>query len=296
MKNLAVLSVIAILLACGGAPQTEAPVPEEIVVAPPVQGTVAASDGVQIAYTIRGGGSPALVFIHGWMCNQSFWEAQAQPMSESNTVVTLDLPGHGLSGMDRKGWPLMAFGSDVKAVVEHLDLQDVILIGHSMGGPVALEAARLMPDRVIGVIGVDTLQDADASYDPAQAEAILAQFNADFVATCNQFVASMFLEDADPVVAERVQTDMCNGSPEVGTALMTQFMDYELAAALAAVSVPVRCVNAGLWPTNVEGNRVYNEDFDAVIIDGTGHFLMMEMPEQFNAHLALAVAELSEPF
>ncbi len=78
MKHATVLSLIIIALACGGGgtAQPGIPVPEETVAAPPVQGTVAASDGVSIAYTIRGNESPALVFIHGWMCNQSFWEAQ----------------------------------------------------------------------------------------------------------------------------------------------------------------------------------------------------------------------------
>ena len=57
----------------------------------------------------------------------------------------------------------------------------------------------------------------------------------------------------------------------------------------------VRCINAAQWPTKIEGNRAYHEDVDAVIIDGPGHFLMMETSEQFNAHLALIVEELSEP-
>ncbi len=294
MKCATVLSLILIVLACGGAPQPAAPVLEEEVPAPPIASTVGAPDGVSIAYTIRGSGSPALVFIHGWMCDQTFWDAQIEPMGESSTVVTIDLPGHGLSGMDRDGWPLMAFGTDVQAVVEHLGLDEVILVGHSMGGPVALEAARLMPDRVIGVIGVDSLQDAGATYDPEQSQAILAAFRTDFFGTCNQFVGSMFPEDADPALADEVRTEMCAGSPEVGNVLMEQFMDYDMAAALAAIDVPVRCINAAMWPTNIEGNRAYHEDFDAVIIEGPGHFLMMEEPGQFNAQLFLVVEEMSK--
>jgi pimeloyl-ACP methyl ester carboxylesterase len=267
----------------------------EPVAAPPQQGTVAATDGVEIAYTTRVSGSPALVFIHGWMCNQTFWSEQVDVFSPSHTVVTIDLPGHtGLSGTDRQGWPLMAYGGDVQSVVEHLDLAEVILVGHSMGGPVALEAARLMPDRVIGVIGVDTLQDAEFEYQPGQAEAFLGPFRSDFPGACSRFVTAMFADGADPALVEGVESQMCSGSPEIGLALMEQYSEYDLGAALAAVDIPVSCVNASMWPTNIEGNRTYCDDFDAVIVEGPGHFLMMESPEIFNAHLGLVVAEISE--
>ena len=295
MKHAAVLSLILIALACGGAPQPGTPVLVEELSAPPVQGTVAAPDGVSIAYTIRANDSPALVFIHGWMCDQSFWDAQVEPMSESYTVVTIDLAGHGQSGMNREEWSLMTFGTDVQTVVEHLGLNEVILIGHSMGGPVALEAARLMPDRVLGVIAVDALHNANFEYDPERKAGFLAAWDQDFAGTCTSFVTSMFPETADPALVDRVKASMCEGPAQSSVAQFRQFLDYDMKAALEAVDVPVRCINAGLWPTNSDVNRAYHEDFDAVIIDGPGHFLMMEIPEEFNAHLSLAVAELSEP-
>jgi pimeloyl-ACP methyl ester carboxylesterase len=179
--------------------------------------------------------------------------------------------------------------------VEQLDLAEVILVGHSMGGPVALEAARLMPQRVIGVIGVDTLQDADATYEPGQAEAIVGRFRENFVGSCNSFVAAMFPPEADSELVEEVRADMCDGSPEIGVRLMEQYGVYDMAAALAAVDVPIRCVNAGMWPTNIEANRSYHEDFDAVVIEGVGHFLMMETPDEFNAALAEVLAEIQQP-
>ena len=294
MKRAIVLSLLVVALSCGGIEETTAPVPDDPVVPLPVASTVAAPDGVPIAYTIHGGGSPALVFIHGWMCDQTFWDAQVAPMSEDHTVVTVDLAGHGLSGLERDQWTLEAFGTDVQSVIEHLDLGDVILVGHSMGGPVALEAARLMPDRVIGVVAVDALQNADFEYGPDQKAGFLAVWDEDFAGTCKNFVTSMFPETADPALVDRVESSMCEGPAKSSVAQLQNFLDYDMKAALAAVQVPVRCVNASQWPTNIEGNRTYHEDFDAVVIDGPGHFLMMETPEQFNAHLGLIVAEMSE--
>ena len=290
MKYTVLLGMLCVALGCGGEtdePAAEPAAPTALVAGP---GTVAAPDGVSISYTVSGEGSPELIFIHGWMCDQTFWAAQVDAFASTNTVVTVDIAGHGLSGMAREGWPLLAFGGDVQAVVEYLDLTDVVLIGHSMGGPVALEAARLMPTRTRGVIAVDSLQDADAKNDPDQFNGFLAAYEQDFAGTCLQFTSSMFLESADPELVERVTNDMCDHSPEISIALLREFFSYELGPALAAVDVPVRYINAPMYPTNVEVNRTYQPDFDGVIMDGVGHFLMMEKPVEFN-HLLRQTVE-----
>ena len=292
MKYLAIFGLLALTLACGGATDESAPEPAAPAALVAGPGTITAPDGVSIVYTVSGEGSPALVFIHGWMCDQTFWAAQVEEFSQTNTVIMIDLPGHGMSGTDRDDWPLLAFGGDVQKVVEHLDLDEVVLIGHSMGGSTALEAARLMPDRVIGVVAVDSLQDADAEYDPDQFNGFLAAYEQDFAGTCLQFTSSMFLENADPALVERVTTDMCNASPEIAIALLREFFNYELGPALAAVDVPVRYINAPMYPTNVEVNRTYQPDFDGVIMDGVGHFLMMEEPAEFNQLLRQTVEGL----
>ena len=296
MKHILLIAVFAFTLACGGSPQDASP-PAAPAGPPAGPGTAIAPDGVSIAYTVFGEGSPALVFIHGWMCDQTYWAAQAEAFSKTHTVVTIDLAGHGKSGMEREGWPLMALGADVEAVVEALDLDRVILIGHSMGGPVVLEAARLMPERVIGVVGVDTLQDADHTFDPEEVAPFLAAFESDFPGTCRGFVASMFPEGADPALVERIAADMSAGPPEIGIALMRRFIDYDAAAAFAAVpaAIPIRCINSTMNATNVENNRAYHEDFEMVEMDGVSHFLMIERPQEFNTHLAQVVAAISQP-
>ncbi len=296
MKYILLFCLLSLALACGGTGDHSAPVAGEA--SPPVgPGVATAPDGVSIAYTVSGEGSPALVFIHGWMGDQTYWADQAASFRDDHTVVTIDLAGHGESGMEREGWPLMAFGADVEAVVETLDLDRVILVGHSMGGPVVLEAARLMPDRVIGVVGVDTLQDADFKYDPEEVASFLAEFENDFPSTCRGLVISMFLEEADPVLVERIAADMSAGPPEIGIALMRGYIAYDAAAAFTAVpaEIPIRCINSTMYATNVEANRAYHEDFEVITMDGVGHFLMIEQPEEFNTHLAQVVAAISQP-
>ena len=76
----------------------------------------------------------------------------------------MGLAGHGKSGLDRKTWSVEAFGDDVMAVVEGLDLDQVTLIGYLMGGDVVAWAEQRMPERVVGLIGIDTFDNVEQEY------------------------------------------------------------------------------------------------------------------------------------
>ena len=247
------------------------------------KGFVLSAEGLPIAYASSGAGNSTLVFIHGWSCDRRYWLRQARVFSVHHRVVLIDLPGHGESGDGRAEWTLEAYGEDVADVVEALELDNVVLVGHSMGAPVALEAARRLPRRVVGVVGVDSLHDADSEFDHGP---LIRSLEQDFVTACGSFIRDfMFLPDADPEQVRSVVDAMCSADPAIALALMRRFPAYDLAAALAAVEVPVRVVNAARYPTNVEANRKY-ADFDAVTMDGVGHFPMLEEPREFNRRLA----------
>ena len=85
--------------------------------------SVISSDGVSIAYEVRGEGEPALVFIHGWCCDRSYWSEQLHHFVEKYKVIAIDLAGHGDSGLNRKEWTMAAFGEDVVAVVDKINLE-----------------------------------------------------------------------------------------------------------------------------------------------------------------------------
>src|SRR3954468_21245680 len=143
----------------------------------PADGTVPSADGIPIRYHVEGPAkspSPALVFVHCWSCDRHLWDETAGHFAKRYRVVTLALAGHGESGQGRKDWTIPAFGQDVASVVRALDLKKVILVGHSMGGPVILEAARALPDRVVGLVPVDTLLKVSKASDPKEVEIFLA--------------------------------------------------------------------------------------------------------------------------
>jgi pimeloyl-ACP methyl ester carboxylesterase len=272
-------------------PLTTAP---EKTLAAAKQLTTLSPDSIPISYTVQGKGEPALVFVHCWSCDQSYWKDEVPYFDKKYTVVTLDLAGHGRSGLGRKDWTIQSFGGDVAAVVKALDLKHVILIGHSMGGAVCLEAARLMPDRVIGIVGVDTFQDFGMKIPEEQRKAFLAAFQANFPATTTQFVKRMFPVTADTALAGEVAADMASEPHDVAIGAMRNLLSYDYAAALKGLEIPIRCINSDAPPTNVEGNKKLAYSFDVKYMPGHGHFLFLEDPATFKKLLDETVQELAK--
>ncbi|WP_445156962.1 alpha/beta fold hydrolase [Halomonas sp. E14] len=247
------------------------------------------ADGVPIAYEVHGSGEPTLVFLHGWSCDGRYWRGQVPHFSQQHRVVTIDLAGHGHSGLAREDFTMRAFGEDVRAVLDDLEVQQALLIGHSMGGPVAVEAAHLMPERVIGIIGVDTFHVMAAPLSQAEIDAMLAPIQQDFVSAAAHFVTSMFIDTTDANLRDWVVQDMAAAPPQVAISAMqemlTQHAEGLAAQQFEALTVPVVAINADLWPTDIDANRQLLAKFDAVIMEGTDHFLHMARPAAFNREL-----------
>ena len=257
---------------------------------------VSAKDGVPIYYSVQGKGDPALLFIHCWSCDRHLWDNQVSVFAKDHRVVTIDLPGHGQSGQGRKDWSIETYADDVNTVITKLRLKRVILIGSSMGGPIVVEATRRMPEPVVGIVPVDTLHNVENTIDPKVMEDVLKQLRADYkvavVSLLNQF---FFSPKTPPEVKNRIISETTDRPPELAIAILEAIFDYRSAPALREIKVPIRAINADMTPTNLDVNRKYAPQFDAVIIKGSGHYPMLEHPEQFNDFLADFVRNLRTP-
>ncbi|OGD20182.1 MAG: hypothetical protein A2W03_13245 [Candidatus Aminicenantes bacterium RBG_16_63_16] len=256
--------------------------------------TYPASDGVKIVYSAAGAGEPALVFIHGGLANRGFWDGQLKAFASSHRAIALDLPGHGDSGANRKKWGLPEFGADVAAVCEAEKLKKVILIGNSLGGPVAVEAALVLPGKAIGVVGVDTFQGLDEVFLPEAMRQRAEAFRKDYAGSLKQMVGALFHKDADPALVADAERRMSRTSPEAAYQMFLSMANYNPADATRKLTVPLRAVNGDLYPTDSAGVRKVKRDFDAVIMSHTGHYPMLERPEEFNRNLAEVVARLTK--
>jgi len=259
-----------------------------------VSGTATSPDGVLIRYDAAGKGDPALVLVHCGGCNRGFWDGQMTYFAAKHRVVALDLAGHGQSGGGRKDWTMAAFGQDVVSVVEALGLKRVVLIGHSLGGPAVLEAARRMPDRVAGLVLVDSWVDFEAKLPAEEVEKYVSALQADYRATTTAIVAQYLFSASTPEpVKARVLETALSGPQEIGVAVARSSMAYDPLPALREIKAPIRAIISDLFPTNLEGNRKYVPNYQAAIMKGVGHYLMLEQPEAFNELLASALRELA---
>lgn len=285
----AALAVVSVLVLCGMSSSCTSGTPSG-------PGVATSSDGTVIAYSVRGNGPTTLLFVHGWACDQTYWSAQVGELAEEYTVVTLDLAGHGLSGDSRQDWSIARFAEDVVAVVEALELTDVVLIGHSLGGPIVLEAALAAPDRVVAVVGADTFMDVFAS---GPFEPLLTSMREDFRAATEPFVRGMFLDSSPSDLVERIVADMASQSPSPGVAALEAIQSWgprRMEAALRELNVPLGVIQtsksrqaSGLVDAKLS-NGLERRNIE---LDGLGHFLMAEDPARFNDALVALVRDLT---
>jgi pimeloyl-ACP methyl ester carboxylesterase len=258
---------------------------------------VLSKDGSPISYEIFGTGEPTLVFVHGWSGDARYWRAQVPTLSKKYRVVVLDLAGHGHSGVTRTQYTMNAFGEDVRAATEATGSKKVILIGHSMGGSVIAEAARLMPGRIIGLIGVDTLENIEYPMTQEELKKMLAPLGKDFRTGSRKFVEEMIYPQTDPALREWILSDVSAAPPAVALSaikeMMTQYITGEAAKIFEQIRIPVVTVNGDLWPINYEANRRHMFSYDAIVLKKADHFLMMNRPDEFNQALEKAILMLS---
>ena len=254
-----------------------------------------APDGVHVQYRVYGSGEPALVFIHGWSGDSNYWREQIPAFKGKYTLVMVDLAGHGGTDGNRDDWTIARFGQDVATALSAVPNQRLILVGHAMGGAVALEAARLLKGRVIGIIGVDTFKSIGAPLpSKAQVDELVKPFETDFIGSTRALVADhLFVKGANPQLAQKIAYDMSLSPPRVAVPSLRALLTYDFAEPLKELSVPIVAINSDLGePVNETRIRKVLPKFHAVTLAGDGHFLMMEDPRRFNPALEAEVTAL----
>lgn len=254
-------------------------------------GTVSSADGVPIRYSEYGQGSRTVVLVHGWSCDRSYWSEQVGRLSQDYRIITVDLGGHGESGFGRDDWTIAAFGADVAAVVEYVDVDSVILVGHSMGGDVIFQAARLLPGKVDALVMLDTYKQLGAWRSDSEIDEIVAEFSTDFPGVTEKLVRSFFPASADPTLVDRVAYDMAAAPSDVAlSAIRSSFQHArEIPRLMDELALPVVAINPDNAPTDLESMSRYGVRVE--IMTGVGHFLMMEDPDRFNDLLLSALDE-----
>lgn len=237
----------------------------------------------KIHYVSEGKGKDAIVLVHGWTCNLTNWRDQIPELSKRARVIALDLPGHGLSDKPQTAYNMDLFADAIDAVMKDAGVEHAVLVGHSMGTPVARQFYRKYPQKTLALVIVD------GGLRPFGTKEQREQFMAPLRGpNYKQAGAQMFagmtatLSDADK---ERVRSSFASTPQYVLVSAMDAMADDALYAT-DKINVPVLAILAKspFWPADTEEFlHGLAPDLTFQMWEGVSHFLFMEKPKEFNA-------------
>jgi len=248
----------------------------------------ASVDGAKVHWTshwkAQGTAKQTVILVHGWTCDETSWDAQVPALSQKYRVITLDLPGHGKSDPPKDGkFSMAVFARAVEAVREEAKVDKAVLVGHSMGTPVIREYARMYPQHIAGLVPVDGLLVLSAG-GPGRGGAPnpAAMSGPDGMKARETMIRGMFTP-ATPAATQQHVLKMMLAPPE-STASGAMLATFETVSLNDYVtSVPALGIYAGNSPpANRDNLKKLFPNSEYVQMAGTGHFVMMERPEEFN--------------
>lgn len=255
-------------------------------------------DNAVINYQITGSGDPTLLFVHGSNIDQTYWKEQVNYFNAQYKVVTLDLPGHGKSGKERKQWSVQGFAEDVVTIIKELNLNNVILIGHSLGGDINLMAATLSPENIIGFIAIDYFKNAATPLPDYEQQAISIEqkLKTDFANTNEQYARMALLtKQTSSEITNRVIKDYRNAYQPMAIETTPEIfylfkIEKEL---LPRFKLKLFLINVDYVPTKEEPLKQYTESgYELLHMKGTCHYPMLENPVELNRLLEQTIIKI----
>jgi pimeloyl-ACP methyl ester carboxylesterase len=244
-------------------------------------------DGVKLFYeeAAPAGDAAPVVLVHGWTCYHGHFALQFAYFAPSRRVVSVDLRGHGASDVTGP-FAIETFAEDVAWLCGALELQRPVVIGHSMGGMIAVQVAATHPELVRAAVALDSPFAPAGTFADALAPFMAALDRPDHVAARREFLRVMFGPHDDPARAAEVTEAMLATPIEVAAEAEASIVGWDGEAALRACTVPVLTVSAN--PGAVTDVSRLARDCPHVMMGqtvGAGHFIQLEVPDQVNAML-----------
>jgi pimeloyl-ACP methyl ester carboxylesterase len=235
-----------------------------------------------------------VVFIHGWTCDLTFWRGQA-PVYEKRRALLVDLPGHGQSGKPEVAYTQERFARAIEAVMRDAGVTRAVLVGHSMGGPVALTFLRLFPAKTKALVLVDAYvpqapkDEAERARQKAQMEPFLRSFGEpNYRETVQKMIEGMFSAKTTAAQREEIRTKMSATPQHVLTSAMQGMFALEAPKAGETYPLPAMAIMAAT-PARPGFEARLRAVFPGLrkfeSWEGSGHFLMMESADRFNRAL-----------
>lgn len=254
---------------------------------------------VEINYFQQGQGDTTLLFLHGWCIDGSYWKHQVDYFSKDYTVYAIDLPGFGKSQALRTDWTIEEYANDVAAFIAAINLENVVIIGHSMAGEIMLQSALTNNTQIVGIIGVDNFKLIDFEFTTEQLkqfDEFFSMLEVDFKNSAPVYADMMlFHPSTSEDVKENVKNDFANSDPVIAYETCMKQMQYAYndAHRLEQLNYKLYLINSDATPTNEIGLKDHcKTGFQVETISATGHYPMIEKPTEFNSILEKVLTDI----
>jgi pimeloyl-ACP methyl ester carboxylesterase len=238
-------------------------------------------DGVRLYYERAGSGEPELVFVPGWCCDHTAFAPQFEHFAATHAVTALDLRGCGQSDQPELGYGIPDLADELARFCAEVGIAKPVVIGHSLGGMIAVELAARHPSLPRALVLVDP-----GPIDPLPEtvklfESLIEQLEG----PSGEDVRRSYVQDMgarDEELARWIVETMCAVPLPIATAVIRGVVEWNGVGAFPLCSVPVLLLRAGLNP-DVVRLTAFKPDLEVGITVGAGHFHQLEVPDQVNA-------------
>lgn len=239
-------------------------------------------DGAKIHYKSYGKGKDALVLIHGWTCNLENWRDQIPDFAKRSRVIALDLPGHGQSDKPQIAYTMDLFANAIDAVMRDAKVEHAVLVGHSMGTPVARQFYRKYPQKTLAIVIVDGGLRLFGTKE--MRDGFLTMFRSPGYKEAGKQMFTQMAGKLPAAEVERLNASFAN-TPQYVVVSAMESMSDEALYTTDKINVPVLAIlgKSPFWPADTEQFlRGLAPDLEFQMWEGVGHFLMIDKPKQFN--------------
>ena len=240
-------------------------------------------DGMKVHYTNRGNGNEALVFVHGWNCDATFWKAQLDAFPQTR-LIAIDLPGHGESDKPQLTYTMDLHARAIDAVLRDAKVERAVLIGHSNGTPVIRQFYRMFPEKTRALVMVDGALRSFGNTAEMQKfiEPMRGPNYRDYI---DQVVDAMTRPMKNQAARDEIKTAMLSTPQHVAVSEMEAILPEEIWRS-DKINVPTLVILAKqpAWSAAYEQfvrDLIPNVDYQ--VWEGVSHFVMMDKPQEFNA-------------
>ena len=250
----------------------------------------AVRDGVRLFYTDQGAGDPPLLFVHGWCCDHTHWRAQLPAFQRAHRVVAVDLRGHGKSDKPEQDYTLAAFCGDLEWLMQELDVRAPVVIGHSMGGLIALLLAKRKRRDLRAIVLVDA--PLHIAMDEQTAAGLLEGLAGPAYRQTALALIDTFFRPTSPPALRAELTERMLQTPQRVLATALQSVAAEMRPAPRKLDIPALFIDAGRTFEELQRIEQTVPGIEIARTNGAGHFNMIEAPAQVNAMLQTFLDQL----